>query len=920
MDMTWSRWSVAIVMGLALLAAIAVEPPRGVEAASLRLTWDAPTTNVSGTQLTDLAGYVVYVATSTHACFGQTFFSVPSPVAAPAAGDTVAFQVGGLGAGTTYAVAVSSVNQEGFESDCATETTAVARADFTVTPSQLDFGSTFVGTVVDRIFTVRNTGNHDLSVGVAGSALFSIVSGNSFTVAPGASRDVTVRFSPTAAAGFTENINFTADGDTLSRAVAGTASLPPDPPPPNAPSLTLTYNGMLRDRVGQGNLALGGDGSLDGTLTATLRAPGGRTITRLQLQSSAPGTWDTDAATPAWVLGAATTLDGAFLNNPATMAVNFAVPDGGSFQLFAADFAGIEFAPGVTLTLTATFSDGTTAAAITVATAVVPTNPPSLTLTYNGRLQDRVAPSSLGLAADGTLDGTLTATLSAPGGRTITRLQLHSSAPRTWDTNSTTGAWVLGVATTMVGALLNDPATAAVDFVVADGGSVTLFAADPAGTELAAGVTLTLTATFSDGTTATAVIVRPPDRPSIAVSYNGKIRDRVGQANLALGADGALDGTFTVYLSAPGGRTITRVQLQSSAPGTWDTDGTTSAAVLGVATTLDGALLNDPVTTAVNFQVADGNSFQLFAADWADLEFVRGNLLTVTATFSDGTTVSATTIADQPMVTLSYNGKLRDRVSQANLGLGADGALDGTLTVTLSAGGGRTITRVQLQSSAPGSWDTDSTTSAWVLGVATTLDSPLLNDPATTAVNFRVFNGGSFRLFASDWANLEFLPGTILTVTAVFSDGTTASATTIAAATPAPASLAVIYNGKLRDRVGQGNFGLGPDGDFDGTLSVTLAASGGRTLTRLTLQSSAPGSWDTDSTTSAWVLGVASTLDAALLNDPITTAVNLQVADGGTFRLFAADFANIEFVSGVTITLTATFSDGSSATGIVIVP
>src|SRR6266403_1809627 len=140
---------------------------------------------------------------------------------------------------------------------------------------------------------------------------------------------------------------------------------------------------------------------------------------RLRLQSSAPGTWDTDAATPAWVLGAATTLDGALLNDPATMAVNFAVPDGGSFQLFAADFAGIEFAIGVTLRLTATFSDGTTATAVTVATAIVPTNPPSLTLTYNGLLQDRVAPSSLGVAPDGALDGTLTATLSAPGGRTI---------------------------------------------------------------------------------------------------------------------------------------------------------------------------------------------------------------------------------------------------------------------------------------------------------------------------------------------------------------------------------------------------------------------------------------------------------------------------------------------------------------------
>ena len=124
-----------------------------------------------------------------------------------------------------------------------------------------------------------------------------------------------------------------------------------------------------------------------------------------------------------------------------------------------------------------------------------------------------------------------------------------------------------------------------------------------------AGVTLTLTATFSDGTTATAVTVRQPDQASLALSYDSKVRDRVSQGNRGLGADGALDGTLKVWLSAPGGRTITRLQLQSSAPGTWDTDNTTSAWVLGVATTLDSALLNDPATMAVNFHVADGDSF-----------------------------------------------------------------------------------------------------------------------------------------------------------------------------------------------------------------------------------------------------------------------------------------------------------------------
>jgi hypothetical protein len=127
----------------------------------------------------------------------------------------------------------------------------------------------------------------------------------------------------------------------------------------------LTYNGKLRDRVGQGNAALAPDGTSDGTLTATLSATGGRTITALRLDSNGPGTWDTSSATDFWALAVAPSLDGAVLNTPDTMAVSFPVADGGSFVLFAADYQNIEFLPGRTLTLTAIFSDGTTAIAET---------------------------------------------------------------------------------------------------------------------------------------------------------------------------------------------------------------------------------------------------------------------------------------------------------------------------------------------------------------------------------------------------------------------------------------------------------------------------------------------------------------------------------------------------------------------------
>jgi hypothetical protein len=57
-----------------------------------------------------------------------------------------------------------------------------------------------------------------------------------------------------------------------------------------APTLTLAYNGKLRDRVGQGDTSLGPDGALDGTRTATLSGRGGRTVTALQLDIDAPGT------------------------------------------------------------------------------------------------------------------------------------------------------------------------------------------------------------------------------------------------------------------------------------------------------------------------------------------------------------------------------------------------------------------------------------------------------------------------------------------------------------------------------------------------------------------------------------------------------------------------------------------------------
>jgi hypothetical protein len=449
---------------------------------------------------------------------------------------------------------------------------------------------------------------------------------------------------------------------------------------------------------------------------------------------------------------------------------------------------------------------------------------------------------------------------------------------------------------------------------------------------MAGNTAVTVTATFSLGTAPTASVttstVEIVSSPAITLAYNGKVRDRVGQGDTALGPDGALDAALTVTLSGSGGRTVTGLRLDSnwvSWPGTWRSSSPgTGNWVLAAAPTLDGALRSAPGTMAVNFPVADGGSFVVFAADYLGGEFLPGNTLTVTATFSDGSTATASTIVPgTATLAVAYNGKVRDRVGQGETALAPDGALDAALTVTLSGSGGRTVTGLQLNSnwaSWPGTWRTSSSgTGNWVLAAAATLDGLLLNAPGTMAVNFPVADGGNFVVFAADYLEGEFLPGNVLTVTATFSDGSTATAVTTV-----PAKLTLTYNGMLRDRVGQGETALGPDGTPDGTLTVTLSASGGRTVTALRLEGDyapAPGLWLTNSPgTTHYVLGVAPALDGALLNAPGTMAVNFAVPDGGSFVLFAADWQSTGFQSGRTLTLTATFADGSTVTAVTTVP
>jgi hypothetical protein len=131
---------------------------------------------------------------------------------------------------------------------------------------------------------------------------------------------------------------------------------------------------------------------------------------------------------------------------------------------------------------------------------------------------------------------------------------------------------------------------------------------------------------------------------------------------------------------------------------------------------------------------------------------------------------------------------------------------------------------------------------------------------------------------------------------------------------PVTPTISLSFDGQLRDKVGQADNSRLPDGQMDGTFTVTLnPGSGNRTVTALKLTNNAGGTWDTTSPNQFWTLGAALTLNGALLNAS-NDSVNFPVNDGNNFKIFGADYQSRMFLSGTVFTLVVNFLDGSTAT------
>ncbi len=214
------RWLLGF--GLALAAVSGATNP--ASAGVLDASWTAPTTNTDGSALTDLASYKVYYSTSATPCPGSTSLTVATSTSTPPSNQTVNVRLTGLTTGSTYNVSVAAVDSGGNQSACSAVASAVAQVDIAATPTgTTNFGNVNIGSFATQTFTVQSTRGGTITGTASVPAPFTIVSGSPFTlVGTGATATVTVRFTPTTTVAASTNINFTADGDTISRLVTGT--------------------------------------------------------------------------------------------------------------------------------------------------------------------------------------------------------------------------------------------------------------------------------------------------------------------------------------------------------------------------------------------------------------------------------------------------------------------------------------------------------------------------------------------------------------------------------------------------------------------------------------------------------------------------------------------------------------------------
>ena len=159
--------------------------------------------NVTGPTLTP--GSYKLLASATAGNVGSVGGTVPGSV-------TVTGNVGG------WTPSLSLVNGELY----------LIMSSWLVMPSSYDFLAVAVDTTAQASFTITNSSDSTLDGSASvGTAVFSIVSGSPYSVAPGDSATVTVQFSPLAGGNYADTVQFVSGADLINVPVTGVAMAVP---------------------------------------------------------------------------------------------------------------------------------------------------------------------------------------------------------------------------------------------------------------------------------------------------------------------------------------------------------------------------------------------------------------------------------------------------------------------------------------------------------------------------------------------------------------------------------------------------------------------------------------------------------------------------------------------------------------------
>ncbi len=125
-------------------------------------------------------------------------------------------------------------------------TVTTSNALISITPGVIDFAGVQIGTTAQRTITVKNIGNQSFSGEATTTSPFSIISGGTYTLSPGASHSVSIGFTPPSLDTFDGEVNLTGGVGaiaTLTGMGAEIASITPSSVDLAAPPSSFTVQG-----------------------------------------------------------------------------------------------------------------------------------------------------------------------------------------------------------------------------------------------------------------------------------------------------------------------------------------------------------------------------------------------------------------------------------------------------------------------------------------------------------------------------------------------------------------------------------------------------------------------------------------------------------------------------------------------------